>query len=144
MLVDKDYSLMWALTFTIFARFAKFRVESVSWKQRTEQDIVAIMDVLEFPPNESRSKFVNFESLYGIWFLGFSDVNALITIPRVVKDLLMFPASLSLSPEAAVIFCLSDPAKSTKWSLGVLRVFFPSIELLRERAMVKMEWDLED
>ena len=72
------------------------------------------MKVFEFPPNESLSKFVNFESLYGIWLLCFYEAKALITIPNVVKDLFMFPAYFSLSPVVAVIFCLSDPAKSTK------------------------------
>lgn len=103
-----------------------------------------MINVFEFPPNESLSKFVNFESRYGMWFLCFSDVNAFITIPRVVSDLLMFPAYLSLSPEAAVIFCLSEPAKSTKCNLGVFKTFFPSIYVFKERAIVKIEWERED
>ena len=63
MLVDKDSSFMWAFTLTIFALLAKFNVDKVSWKQRTEQEIVAMMNVFEFPPKESLNKFVNFESL---------------------------------------------------------------------------------
>jgi len=42
-------------------------------------------------------------------------------MPKVVKDLLIFPAYFNRSPEAAVIFCLSDPAKSTKCNLGVFK-----------------------
>lgn len=61
------------------------------------------------------------------------------TIPRVVNDLLMFPAYLSLSPEAMVIFCLYEPARSTKCSLGVFSTFFPSIYDLIAREIVKME-----
>jgi len=105
-LVDSDYSLTRALTLTILALFAKLRVESVSWKHKIEVEIVATIKVFEFPPKLSLSKQVNLESLYGIWTLGLSLANALITIPRVVKDLLMFPAYFSLSPVAIVIFCL--------------------------------------
>ena len=73
-----------------------------------------MMKVFELPPKESRNRFVSFESLYGMWFLCFSEAKAFITIPKVVNDLFMFPAYFSLSPVEAVIFCLSDPAKSTK------------------------------
>ena len=66
MFVDKDSSLIRALTLTILARLAKFKVDSVYWKQSNELAIVAMMKVLELPPKESRSKQVSFESLYGI------------------------------------------------------------------------------
>ncbi len=66
------------------------------------------------------------------------------TMPRVVKDLLIFPAYFNLSPVAIVIFCLYDPAKSTKCSLGVLRTFLPSISDLMASEMVKIEWDRDD
>ena len=65
--------------------------------------------------------------------------KALMTIPKVVKDLLIFPASFSLSPVAFVIFCLSEPAKSTKCNLGVLSTFFPSTSDLIARDTVKIE-----
>jgi hypothetical protein len=61
------------------------------------------------------------------------------TIPRVVKDLLIFPASFSLSPVAIVIFCLYEPARSTKWSLGVFNTFFPSIYDFMASETVKIE-----
>lgn len=56
----------------------------------------------------------------------------------------MFPAYLSLSPEAAVIFCLSEPAKSTKCSFGVFKTWQPLTSDLIENDIVNMEWDLED
>jgi hypothetical protein len=61
------------------------------------------------------------------------------TIPNVVKDLFIFPAYLSLSPEAIVCFCLYEPAKSTKCSFGVLRTFFPSSSILHDKDIVKIE-----
>lgn len=76
--------------------------------------------------------------------LGLSLASALMTIPSVVSDLLMLPASLSLSPEAMVIFCLSEPARSTKCTFGVFNTFFPSISDLMAREMVKMECERED
>lgn len=43
-----------------------------------------------------------------------------------------------------VIFCLSDPAKSTKCSFGVFNTFFPSIYDFMASEMVKIEWDRDD
>jgi hypothetical protein len=71
--------------------------------------------------------------------LGLSLANALITIPKVVRDLLIFPASFNLSPVANVAFCLSDPAKSTKCSLGVFRYLRPSVSNLIAKDIVKIE-----
>lgn len=62
MLVDRDYSLTRALTLTIFARFAKFKVERVYWKHNMEVVMVATMKVFELPPRLSRKRQVNFES----------------------------------------------------------------------------------
>ena len=62
MLEERDYSLINAVTLTILALFAKFKVERVSWKLSTELDIVAMMIVLELPPKESLSKQVSLES----------------------------------------------------------------------------------
>ena len=60
-----------------------------------------------------------------------SPLKQLITIPSVVSDLLMLLAYLSLSPTAAVLFCLYDPAKSTKCIFDFLRMLLPfSINLL--------------
>jgi hypothetical protein len=71
--------------------------------------------------------------------LALSLARALITIPKVVNDLFMFPAYLSLSPEAAVIFCLSEPAKSTKCSFGVFKTWQPLTSDLIENDIVNME-----
>ena len=56
---------------------------------------------------------------------GFS-AKEFITKPKTVKDLLMFAASFSLSPVAAVNFYLSLPAKSTKFNLLFL-VYIPFV-----------------
>jgi len=60
-------------------------------------------------------------------------------MPRVVSDLLIFPAYFSLYPEAFVIFWRSEPAKSTKCNFGVFKTFFPSSSDLIAKAIVKME-----
>ena len=125
MLVDKDYSLIKAFTLTILALFAKLSVDNVYWKHKIEVEIVATMNVFELPPKLSLRRQVSLESRYGIWVLVLSLARALITMPRVVSDLLIFPASFNRSPEALVIFCLSDPARSTKCSFGVFNIFLP-------------------
>ena len=76
--------------------------------------------------------------------LGRSLASALMTMPKVVSDLLIFPAYLSLSPVAMVIFCLSEPARSTKCSLGVFSTFFPSISDFMASETVKTECERED
>ena len=106
MLVERDYSLISAFTLTILALFAKFRVDKVYWKQRIEVETVATMKVFELPPRLSLRRQVNFESLYGMCVLALSLASALMTMPKVVSDLLIFPAYFSLSPDALVIFCL--------------------------------------
>ncbi len=137
--VDNDSSLTNALTLTILARLAKFKVERVYWKQSIDVDIVATINVFELPPKLSLRRQVNFESLYGIWTFGLSLASAFITIPKVVRDLFIFPAYFNRSPVAIVIFCLSEPAKSTKCNFGVFKIFFPSIYDLMASETVKME-----
>ena len=106
--------------------------------------MVATMKVLELPPRLSRRRQVSFESLYGMWTLGRSLASAFITMPRVVNDLLMFPASFRRSPVAMVIFCRYEPAKSTKCNLGVFRTFFPSTSDLMASEIVKIECERDD
>uniref|UniRef100_A0A673BLH9 Uncharacterized protein n=1 Tax=Sphaeramia orbicularis TaxID=375764 RepID=A0A673BLH9_9TELE len=53
-------------------------------------------------------------------------LQADITFPRAESDRLIFVASLSLSPWAPVLVCLSLPAKSTKLSFPTLIWFSPS------------------
>ncbi len=116
-----DSSLIEALFFIILALYANLSVERVSEKAPEAGEILAIINVLEFPPSESLSKKVNLESLYLIWYYFPSVIytNVFITQPKTVRDLLIFPASLSLSPTAAVYFYLSEPAKSTKCNFDV-------------------------
>ena len=44
-----------------FALFANFSVLKDSLKELTEGEIIAIIVVLQFPPNESSSNLVSFE-----------------------------------------------------------------------------------
>jgi hypothetical protein len=68
----------------------------------------------------------------------------LITIPNVVNDLLIFPAYFNRSPEAAVIFCLYDPAKSTKCNFGVFKTCIPFIYVFIDIAIVNIECERDD
>jgi len=72
-----------ALFFTVLARFANLSVDSVVPKQSEDGLTVAIKEVLELPPNESRSRNVSFESRYGtcLRFPEEISAKALITIP---------------------------------------------------------------
>lgn len=70
---------------------------------------------------------VNFESLYGInYLLVFLSVNEEITFPKVNRDLLIYPVSLTISPLDCDSFNLSLPAKSTKEIFPYLLSLFPS------------------
>lgn len=99
-------------------------MDKVYWIEASLSAIVAIKKVLELPPRESRSTKVSLEFLNGTW-LDLSPLKQLITIPRVVNDLLILLASFNLSPIAAVLFCLSEPAKSTKWILDFFNMLLP-------------------
>ena len=77
-----------------------------------------------------------------MWVLSLA--RALMTIPRVLSDLLILPAYFSRSPLALVIFCLSEPAKSTKCNLEVLRTFLPLSYDFMSTTMVKIECERED
>ena len=68
---DKDSSLIWALSLTNLALCANFNVDKVYWKDYEILDTVATINVLEFPPKESLSTKVSFESLNGTWVLCF-------------------------------------------------------------------------
>ena len=84
---------------------------------------------------------VSLESRYGTC-VAFLSVRALITIPSVVKDLLICFASSSCWPSALLLCALSEPARSTKHS-------FPDFCSPRPlcfcvTAIVKMEWLRDD
>lgn len=55
--------------------------------------------VLVFPPKESCSNLVNFESLYGMCYV-FPSTKAEITFPKAESERLIFVASFNLSPVA--------------------------------------------
>jgi hypothetical protein len=64
--------------------------------------------VLEFPPNESCKRRVNFEFRYGIC-VDFPSTNAEITLPNVDNDKLIFVASFNVLPSAPDFDCRSLP-----------------------------------
>ena len=72
----------------------------------------------------------------------FLSVNALITIPSVVNDLLIILASSSNVPSAPVFDIFSEPARSTKYSLPVLCE--RSSKLFCYTVKIKIECDLLD
>ena len=78
-----------------FARFANLRVWCDSLKESDEGEIIAIMVVLQFPPSESSSSLVSFESRKGMCVRGLLSVRAEITFPRAERDWLIFFASSS-------------------------------------------------
>mmetsp|Transcript_74004 Transcript_74004/g.173589 ORF Transcript_74004/g.173589 Transcript_74004/m.173589 type:complete len:238 (+) Transcript_74004:758-1471(+) len=70
---------------TPFARWANFRVDKDSAKASAAGETMAIIVVRQFPPRESSSNLVNFESRYGTWGRQTGprcSVSAEITLPR--------------------------------------------------------------
>jgi len=90
--------------------WVKFNVDLISLKFQLNGDIVAIITVFAFPPSLSLRKCVNLLSLYCIFFIIFI---FLLIIDKFKRDLLIEPDSLILSPFMPVLFCLSEPTKST-------------------------------
>ena len=72
------------------------------------------------------NNLVNFESLYGIC-VDFPSTNADITFPRADNDKFILVASFNLSPVDFVLACLSDPARSTKFSLPLRICVSPTV-----------------
>lgn len=68
-----NYSIKLTFSFkcclTDFALWANFIEDKVSCKEESDGLIVIIIWVYEFPPRLSFKIWVNFESLYGIWFI---------------------------------------------------------------------------
>lgn len=142
--LPSNSSLTIAESLTFFALTAKFIVDIVSEIASSFEDNVAIRTVLEFPPKESFSIFVNTESRYGMW-VAFVD-NFYITMLREVNERFMLDASLSLFPDAWVDFCFSDPARSTKCIFEDL-IEYSSVPSFLERVlitMLKIECERED
>lgn len=89
--------------------------------------MVAIIMVFVFPPKLSWSNLVNFESLYGIK-APFPCTKLVITLPSAVRDKLIFVASKNRSPQVdPLLFCLYEPAKSTKLNFDPTNFSVPSV-----------------
>ena len=104
------------------ALLAYFIVPRLSSKFDSAGEMQAIMYVLELPPKLSYKIRVSFDSLYGMWLVFFDyKVKADITFPSANSPLLILIPSFMVIPEAPVFLSLSDPAKSTKWNLAVIK-----------------------
>eukprot|EP00961_Rhodomonas_salina_P104982 1413713-Rhodomonas_salina.1 len=100
---------MVATFWIFFARSAKRSADSVSSTLTAAGEALHNITVTEFPPNESCSSRVSFESRYGTCRVFFS-LSAEITFPSAESETLMLAPSFSRSPVAPVPFCRSDPA----------------------------------
>ena len=91
--------------------------------------MAAIMKVLLLPQRDSESIWVNKELRYGtksFFFFKQLFANASITIPRLVKLLLILFAYCKRTPVAPVFDCLYEPAKSTILNLAWIAFPFPT------------------
>eukprot|EP00960_Hanusia_phi_P033367 750431-Hanusia_phi.AAC.1 len=71
--------------------------------------------------------------------------SAMITLPRADSDLLMLEASLSRSPDALVAFCLSLPARSTRFRHECRCFVSPSaVRCVLSTLSVKSECERDD
>ncbi len=122
---------------------ANFKVDIVSSRCVISGQTFAIINVFEFPPIESLSKLVNLLYLYGIWSLYFSE-SATTTYSRNESDLLINYASNKDFPSDPVFLVLSEPAKSTKWSLDTITFSDDSTLDLISKWTVKTQCDLDD
>jgi len=76
---------------------------------------------LQFPPKESCRILVNLDSRNGMNGFDEDSVNAWMHLPKVVKERFMDLASFKRSPEANDFLTLSEPAKSTRNKVDVMR-----------------------
>mmetsp|Transcript_1429 Transcript_1429/g.5628 ORF Transcript_1429/g.5628 Transcript_1429/m.5628 type:complete len:278 (-) Transcript_1429:895-1728(-) len=106
-----------------FALLANLSVESDSTNASSAGLIIAIIVVLQLPPRLSSRMRVSLESLYGMCCLPRGSVRAAMTLPRDESDWLIFRLSSSRCPVAPVSRTLSDPAKSTRFSLPTLNIW---------------------
>jgi len=95
------YSLIFALFLILFALYPNLKVLNVylSLYEHIEQQMIKV--VLLLPPKDYCKILVNFESLYGTCYF-FYEVNALITFPKALKDLLIFLAYYNCCPTTPV------------------------------------------
>lgn len=96
-----------------------------------------------FPPKESWSNLVSFESRYGMCF-DFPSTSADITFPSALRDRLIFVAYFSRSPSAWVLDCLYEPAKSTRFNLAPIYLMSVGPCSSLSIKMVKMLWDRDE
>lgn len=95
-------------------------------------DKAAIILVFVFPPKAFFKRYVSLDSLYGtriyslFFFIPAFLARALMTLPKIERDLLIMAPSASLSPVAPVEPALSEPAKSIRLISEVLVLsYFP-------------------
>lgn len=81
---------------------------------------------------------MSLELRYGTWLLCWS--SALITLPSASSDELMFWASVSVSPDAPVLFTRSLPARSHSVSLPWVRTPVDRLVPCRRQAWGSGEW----
>lgn len=93
--------------------------------------------VLLFPPKDYCRIRVNLESRYGTCSF-FYEVSALITLPKLLKLLLILFASYSCWPWHPVLETFSEPARSTKYSLLCLVESF--FRFFWAKWMINREW----
>mmetsp|Transcript_30718 Transcript_30718/g.92097 ORF Transcript_30718/g.92097 Transcript_30718/m.92097 type:complete len:280 (-) Transcript_30718:844-1683(-) len=134
--------------FTIFLAALAYRsVDSVSSKLDAAGEMAATINVLELPPSDSRRSHVSTDSRYGmcggIFFPGWRSARAVMTLPRVESDLLIWFPSTMRSPFLALI-CpeRSLPARSTSEIFDFLLTrppFLPPPSLV---PWVKMIWKM--
>lgn len=110
-----SFLLATCLVFMFLALFAYLSVLMVSSNWALDGDILAIITVLQLPPNESFNNLVSLESLYGTKnpFFDLSP-RALIQFAKANKERLILAPSLSLRPLFSVTVPLSLPARSIK------------------------------
>eukprot|EP00760_Papus_ankaliazontas_P036254 PhM_4_TR8273/c2_g1_i1/m.53439 len=99
------------------AREAYRSVLTVSSKLTGDGDTAATMHVRLFPPSESDSTHVSIDSRYGGIPLPLPELwsaSASMTRPNVVRDKLIFVASLNCTPSAPDECTRSEPARSTR------------------------------
>ena len=101
------------------------------------------MTVLVFPPSESWSRRVNLESRYGICY-DLPSTSELITLPSAVRDKLILMPSFIVWPVAPVLEFLSEPARSTRFSLPAFIYYSPLTFTPVSIYIVKIECDLDD
>lgn len=88
------------------------------------------MIVLELPPKAFYNILVRAASLYGttlsLAFPAALSASTLITLPKILNEVLIAHPSFNLSPYAPVYPAFSEPAKSTRFITDCFYVLTPS------------------